>query len=130
MQFNKFAKAVLATAAIFLFGVDTMAQKMITFDDHPSSSPASRSKKSRKKDDGKNALAIGIGSALNGYMPLYYERAIGQSFTLQAGAGITFRSYLNDLAMIMVYEDGVSSDYFDNYGVTDIDDNYASYKYR
>lgn len=123
----KIAKQVIAAAALVLIAADAGAQKMITFE---SRSVSSHSRRGRSRhDDGKNSLTMGIASMFNGYIPFYYERTLLPMLTVQVGAGITFRSYLNDFGMLL-YDDGNNTDFFKGANRSDISDRYYSYKYR
>lgn len=128
MKFST-AKRIMVAAAILLLSTDAGAQKMITFDSRSSSSGNSNYKRSRRQDDGKNSITMGVGSMLNGYIPFYYERTLLPMLTIQVGAGFTFRSFPNDLGMA-IYDDGATSDYFRGGYRYDVSDKYSSYKYR
>ncbi len=101
------------------------AQKMITFESHDG---PSSSHKRHTGVNGKNSVTIGLVSWINGYTPVYFERAIGSHFSVQIGAGFTSRSYLNDFGML-VWNDGKdNSDRFK--GNDDVEDHYENYKFR
>src|SRR5215217_3292707 len=123
----RIAKQVIAITAFVLFAAEAGAQKMITFESRSGSSHGRRSRS--HQDDGKNSLTMGVASMLNGYIPFYYERTILPMLTVQVGAGITFRSYLNDFGMLL-YDDGDKTDFFKGANRSDISDKYYAYKYR
>lgn len=80
----------------------------------------------------KNAVGMPILSWVQGYLPVYYERQLTKFLSIKAGVGLTFRSFTNDLGML-IWKDGKNSDYFDEYETpneNDISDTYESYKFR
>ena len=101
------------------------AQKMITFESHNLSERSSH----HTRKDAKNSLTAGIASAAAGYTPFYYERTITPFLTIQAGAGFTYRSMLNDLGE-MIYNTGSNNDNFNVNLLSDIADDYSAYKFR
>jgi len=122
-------KRIIAAAAMLLLSAEAGAQKMITFESRSSSSSSRGRYKSARGEDGKNSLTVGVGSMLNGYIPVYYERTLFSVLTIQVGAGITFRSFPNDLGAA-IYSDGENSSNFNGAYNNDIIDKYSSYKYR
>ena len=103
-----------------------MAQKEIVFESH------TKSKHKTKHDPGgKNVITLGLLSYFSGYTPVYYERKITDFMSIEAGLGVSYRSYLTDFGML-VWNEGSNSDRRVNYPDrhTDIEDDYASYKYR
>lgn len=106
---------------------DTTVTQIITFEssDISTTKPASESYK-------KNAVGMPLLSWVQGYLPVYYERHLTNFMSVRVGAGLTFRSFTNDLGML-IWKDGRVSDYFDEYdtpGEVDIQDTYESYKFR
>jgi hypothetical protein len=97
------------------------AQKEIVFESHNSSG-----KRSSKKEVGANSLTFGLGSFINGYNAVYYERKVLDFMSISIGGGVTYRSYMNDFGMILS-NDGKQSDYFK---YQDIEDDYTNYKHR
>jgi hypothetical protein len=97
------------------------AQKIITFESKPI-----KNEKSKKESYGNNSITLGLGSFLNGYTSLYYERTATRFMSVAVGAGFTYRSYMNDFGAI-VWSDGKNSNLP---GAYDIEDDYSSYKYR
>lgn len=60
-------------------------------------------------DDGgisarKNIIKINILSAINGDLPLYYERALSKSFSIEIGAGLLLPYYILELPQIFSTE--------------------------
>jgi hypothetical protein len=105
---------------------DTIITQIITFES-PSTIQAIDTPKSYKK----NSIGMGLLSWIEGYLPFYYERQIFKFLSLKVGAGLTFRSFTNDLGL-MIWDDGKSSDYFTSYysSRADIADHYANYTFR
>lgn len=97
------------------------AQKVITFESHTASSG-----KRHRQEAGANSITFGLGSFINGYNALYYERKVLDFMSISVGGGVTYRSYMNDFGAVLA-NDGENSDYF---FYQDIKDDYASYKYR
>lgn len=118
-------------AAIFVLwtGNQAGAQKMITFESRSVTNSKYKKRRRQHEDDAKNSVTMGFASLLNGYIPVYYERTIAPMLTVQVGAGFTFRSFMNDIGAT-IYEDGYESDRFDGSNDYDINDDYASYRYR
>lgn len=79
----------------------------------------------------QNSVTIGLLSAINGYTPVYYERALYKSLTIQVGAGITYRSLGNDFGQ-MIWNDGKDGNWSDaQVGLfSDINDQYHHYRHR
>lgn len=99
------------------------AQKVITFD----SKPVKTHGKSRREDpSGNNSVTLSVGSYLSGFTALYYERKLTSMLSVSLGGGFTYRSYLNDLGML-VWNDGQNSNFS---SAQYIEDDYASYKFR
>jgi hypothetical protein len=114
-------KILSALALCAVLSITASAQKTITFDSKPV-------KKGSRKEEvhGDNSLTLGIASLINGYTPLYYERKLTKFMSVCVGGGFTYRSYMNDFGAI-VWNDGENSNYS---GVSNIHDDYSSYKYR
>jgi hypothetical protein len=123
----------ILTAAILMTGLahQAGAQKTITFESRTTYSKSKPGSKRHKQENCKNSVTIGLASPLNGYLPVYYERKVGSNMSIQAGAGLSFRSLGYD-AVEMVRNDGEKSDRFDNSNSTfvDMDDSYENYSYR
>lgn len=80
----------------------------------------------------KNSVGLGILSWANGYLPVYYEHHIFDFMSIKVGAGITFRSFCNDLGQL-IWNDGSRSLYFNNYPGSlgrNVQESYARYSYR
>ncbi len=106
---------------------DTTVTQIITFES-TDNNPSVKLKSEYKK----NAIGIPILSWVQGYLPVYYERHLTDFMSIKAGIGISFRSFTNDLGMV-IWNDGKTSGYFDEYdtpGESDIADTYESYKFR
>jgi hypothetical protein len=109
-------------AVLIIASLSASAQKTITFEARPK-----KSESKHKLGEGKNSITMGLGSFFGGYTPIYYERAIINFLTLSVGAGVTHRSYFNDLGLA-IWDEGQNSEDFSS--SEDIADNYASYKFR
>ena len=113
-----------AMLSVLLAGTfQSNAQKMITFESHEVHAHSRTA-----SSDGKNSVTMGIVSWINGYTPVYYERAVAGILSIQAGAGFTSRSYMNDLGMAIWNDGNQNSDRFN--GSDDIEDHYEYYKFR
>lgn len=108
--------------------VDTVITQIITFESENRKDAPNLNNVLKK-----NSVGVGMASWLCGYTPVYYERQIVGFLSIQAGVGITYRSFYNDLEQL-IWQDGRKSDnyYSSSYGsyITDIDELYYSYKYR
>ncbi len=96
------------------------AQKVITFESKPIKKGA------HKLGEGANSLTLGVGSFMNGYTAIYYERRAFPFMSVAVGGGFTYRSYMNDFGML-IWDDGQNSEYS---STRDIHDHYAAYKFR
>src|SRR4051812_41444814 len=103
--------AVAALAALSFACKETRAQKVITFDSKSSSSSTSHHHSSKHRTLAKNSLSVGLISWFNGYTPLYYERAVTDFMSIQAGIGVTTRSFGNDLGVIVSGEGTTSPNF-------------------
>jgi hypothetical protein len=127
----KATKAVVALL-ICMASIEASAQKTITFGSSERSERSEHSRSHSETESAKNSLTLGIASWLNGFVPVYYERAVLPFMSVQVGAGITMRSFSNDFAQVLL-NDGEKSDVFDDSyssDMTDVDDSYENYKYR
>lgn len=115
-------------ASLLLISTEGSAQnkKSISFE---SKNSATGSKRRKKYQLYKNSVTMGTIAAFNGYTSLYYERALTKLFSLQFGAGVTYRSIGNDFGEIM-WANAATSDNFKAYPYTDITDDYTMYRYR
>lgn len=79
----------------------------------------------------KNSVGMGILSWANGYLPVYYERYILDFMSIKVGAGLTFRSFCNDLGQL-IWNDGRASNTFGSYSYngSNVYDSYYRYSYR
>lgn len=111
---------------------EASAQKMITFESRTVSNGKYKKRGRNHEHDGNNSLTLGLASTINGFVPVYYERKLTPMLTVQVGAGITFRSFLNDVGQ-MFYTDifGVdNTEYFTGSEREEIIDRYENYEYR
>lgn len=87
-----------------LLSQDSITTKVIFFDEEDMSNYDSKSNEGLKKNTIKfNPLLI-----LNGEIPVYYERALTESFTAEVGIGMTFKNYMKNFwqqAIDESYED-------------------------
>lgn len=102
------------------------AQREITFESRNTNSSSHH--KHHKLS--QNSITIGVASWFNGYIPIYYERALNDVLSIQGGIGVTTRSFGNDLGYIVSGDEGKNSPNFAYYPNSDIDDSYEHYKYR
>lgn len=112
---------------ILMAGTEAMAQKEIVFGSENHSSRSRNSRHRHRGGDAKNAVYIGLVSFINGYTPVYYERAITNTLSVQVGAGVTTRSYTSVFSVL-----GTEGNNSDNFKGADYDipDDYDQYKYR
>gem|GEM_PF-5345894 len=76
----------------------------------------------------ENSVTTGLFSPFGGLLPLYYERRLTDFLSIQAGAGLTFRSLMHDLGE-GIREDGGNVDFAATDGY-DVPDKYNNYTYR
>lgn len=74
------------------YGQDTITTKVIVFDEEDMSKY-----NSDDREYGKNAIKINPLLYFNGEIPIYYERAISKSFSVEAAIGITYKDYIGSL---------------------------------
>ncbi len=104
MQPNQTIKSILAVVMILMF-INVNAQKKRHYRDSTtvlvfsqSSTPLSKNpNKSNKSYSGTNIVKIAPLGILSGVFPVYFERGLGNYFSLQAGLGITGRNYFREL---------------------------------
>jgi len=127
----KYCIKIYALCLCALLSQQAAAQQTITFDSEDRNSSYSGRKKKAEKEVRKNSLTVGLVSAINGYTPFYYERALLDFLSIQVGAGITYRSFGNDLGQ-MLWNDGKNSEFVENSqsGFRNVTDQYFHYKYR
>ncbi|HRO41530.1 MAG TPA: hypothetical protein PL009_01755 [Flavipsychrobacter sp.] len=115
---------------VVLLPFASFAQQTISFGPEEENTSFNKRRK-QKKEVYKNSVTLGIVSAINGYTPVYYERALTSFLSVQVGAGITYRSFGNDFGQI-IWNDGKNSELVENgvAGMQDVDDQYYHYKHR
>jgi hypothetical protein len=88
-------KNLLSLSIIALFNISCFAQETIYFkkDDNKSST----TKKKKQLSTENNIIKFSPFAFVNGIVPFYYERAINETFSIQAGAGITTTNYISDI---------------------------------
>jgi hypothetical protein len=119
---------IAVSCGIILLGQSATGQQMITFEDN------SHNNQKKKKVVKANSVTLGVVSAFNGYLPLFYERKLTEFLSVQAGAGLTFRNVGSDVAQVL-YDEGIESDvaggmYMTGTHKEDITDDYSNYQYR
>lgn len=112
-------KKIFLLLAVSAVCKSSSAQQIITFEN------SKKSSKQREVEEIKRSVSVGLLSPFSGYLPFYYEQRLTDFLSIQAGAGVTFRSYMNDFGM-MIWNDGKS----DDGGYGDVEDQYYHYKYR
>lgn len=116
-------------ALLCLLTKEAAAQDSIAFEQKESR--LIEQKRSVPKPEIQNSVTIGLLSAINGYTPVYYERALYKFLTIQVGAGFTYRSLGNDFGQ-MIWNDGKDGNWSDGQAglFYDIDDQYHRYRHR
>ena len=82
-----------------------MAQDTVYF---AKTKPSYTGKKTKHSSE-QNIIKIAPLAFISGYVPLYYEREINPFLSLQVGAGITTRNYLNEWANNLEFSKNVTA---------------------
>lgn len=122
---NIFSKKTALAAVLAVATLQAFAQKEITFESHPGTG----NHKSFTPGPGDQSVSVGLLSWFNGYVPFYYERALFDMLSLQAGVGLTTRSFGGDLGFAME-EFGQTSSNYNGENMYDVTDDYTHYQFR
>lgn len=123
---NLFSKKALLAAVLAVVTIPAFAQKEITFE---STSASSGKHKKFESGTGDQTISVGTLSWFNGYVPFYYERAMLDMLSLQAGVGFTTRSFGGDFGFLLD-EFGQNSNNYNGENMYDVEDDYTHYQFR
>ena len=88
-------KKTTFTITFLLLGYLVFAQETVIFTTTKSNTKAKRDR-SFNESDIRNIIKISPLSTFFGYVPIYYERAISKSFSIQGGIGFTKKNNIGD----------------------------------